>query len=322
MCSEKMTEERTAAHWPCHLNFTADIGIVLLFLVLPFHIFIMKILTFNLRFGSPRHFILFCLCLSDSLQVSVTAIIIVIKMTVDFHNRAHICINLVSTFIFNSTLTYTVSSLTLVALSVERYIACFHSYRIHEWLTNKRIIVSLAIFWILGVIGGGFACIPDFKETKQIVLAKSKSFGTIFISVTLPVSFVLIVIQTMLFCLSRKKLNSIRPPSVGSTNSDETQDRRRRQIKGAIVSSVIVLSYLICMLPGACLLIINRYGNGPTESNLPGLFAVALGMLNTLLNPFIYGFGMMDMREAMVKELKKIKKFLLAKLGLRHELQP
>ena len=314
-------EENSKSYCPCQLNFTVDIGIVLLFLVLPFHIFIIKILAFNLRFANPRHIILFCLSISDSLQVTVTAIIMTIIKATKYLSGPHICPNLVSTIIFNTSLTYIVSSLTLVALSIERYIACFHSFRVQEWLTNKRIIVTLIIFWVLGVIGGGFACIPDSKEIKRIVLANSWFFGLLFIIVTLPVSFILIIIQTTLFCLSRK-LNSIRPPSVAPINPDETQDRRRRQIKGAVVSSVIVLSYLVCMLPGACLLIINRYGNGPIKSHLPGLFAVALGMFNTLLNPFIYGFGMMDMREAMVKELKKIRKLLLTKLGLRNELEP
>ena len=304
----------------CSLNFTGNISFALLFLGLPFHIFIMKIIAFNLQFANPRHIVLFSLSMSDSLQVTVTAIIIVIKMTVDFHNRAHICISLVSTLIFNSTLTYTVSSLTLVALSVERYIACFHSYRVQEWLTNKRIFVTLSVFWVFGIICGGFACIPDSEEINEIMLANSWFFGTIFITVTLPVSFVLIIIQIMLFCLSRKKLNSLQSTSAVPSNPEETERTRRSQLKGAIVSGIIVLSYLVCMLPGACLLIINRLTDGPRQSHLTRLFVVALGMLNTLLNPFIYGLGMMDTRKAMLKELKRTKMYLLIKLGLRDEL--
>ena len=313
-----INQENNAIQISCYFNFTSNISIVLLFLGLPFHIFIMKIIVINLRFANPRHIILFCLSISDSLQVTVTAIIIVIKKAIESEDGAQICMSLASTIIFNTSLTYIVSSLTVVALSIERYIACFHSYRIQEWLTNKRIIITLIIFWILGIAGGGFACIPDSKETKQVILANSWHFGDIFLSVTLPVSFVLIVIQTKLFRLSRKKLNRIRPCSVAPSNSDEVYIRRR-QIKGAIVSSIIVLSYLICMLPGAGMIIINRYGDGPRDSHLTKLFVIALGMLNTLLNPFIYGFGMMDTRKAMVRELKMIQTFFLTKLGLRED---
>ena len=304
----------------CSLNFTGNISFVLLFLGLPFHIFIMKIIVINLRFANPRHIILFCLSISDSLQVAVTVIIMVIKIAVDFHNREHICMRLASTLIFNTSLTHIVSSLTLVALSIERYIACFHSFRVHEWLTNKRIVVTLIIFWIFGVTGGAIACIPDSKETKQVMLANSWYFGTIFVIVTLPVSFILIIIQTKLFRLSRKKLNSIQCTRAVSSNPEEVERTRRNQLKGAIVSSIIVLSYLVCMLPGACLLIMNRLADDPRQSNLTRLFMVALGMLNTLLNPFIYGFGMMDMREAMLKELKRAKMYVLIKLGLLDEL--
>ena len=45
----------------------------------------------------------------------------------------------------------------------------------------------------------------------------------------------------------------------------------------------------------------------------------ALILVNTLLNPFIYGFGMVDIREAIIKELKKMKNAILLKLGLRDE---
>ena len=314
-----MRENNTSGPF-CSLNFTGDISIALLFLGLPFHIFIIKILVFNLRFANPRHIILFCLCLSDSLQLTVTAITITIKKAIYLQNGPHICMRLVTTIIFNTILTCIVSSLTLVVLSIERYIACFHSYRIQEWLTNKRVVVALVVVWICGVIGGAVSCIPDSNKPKRVMLANSRHFQTMFIIVTFSVSFFLIFIQTMLFCLSRKKLNSLRSCSVASSNPDEVQSRRRGQIKGAIVSCVIVLSYLICMLPGACFLIINRYGDGSRESDLKLLLMIALGMLNTLLNPFIYGFGMMDTRKAMLKELRKIKTFVAMKLGLRNEL--
>ena len=302
------------------MNFTGNLSIALLFLGLPFHILIIKLLAFDLRFANPRHIILFCLCISDSLQLTVTAITITIKKAMYLQNEVHICMRLVSTIIFNTILTCTVSSLTLVVLSIERYIACFHSYRIQEWLTNKRVIVALTFVWICGVIGGAISCIPDSKQPKKVMLANSRHFRIVYIIVTFPVSFVLIVIQTMLFCLSRKKLNSRRSCSAASSNPDGVQGKRRRQIKGAITSCVIVLSYLICMLPGACFLVINRYGDGSREGDLKLLFMIALGMLNTLLNPLIYGFGMMDTREAILKELRKIKTLVQTKLRVRNEL--
>ena len=180
--------------------------------------------------------------------------------------------------------------------------------------------MALTFVWICGVISGAISCIPDSKQPKKVMLANSRHFQIVYIIVTFPVSFVLIVIQTMLFCLSRKKLNSRRSCSAASPNPDGVQGKRRRQIKGAITSCVIVLSYLICMLPGACFLVINRYGDGSREGDLKLLFMIALGMLNTLLNPLIYGFGMMDTREAILKELRKIKTLVQTKLRVRNEL--
>ena len=294
---------------------TGSLSIVLVFLALPFHFLVGKILAFNLRFENPRHIILFCLSVSDSLQLTITAIGAVISKTGDFQTETLNCTRLRYLWICNMTLTLIVSSLTLVALSIERYIACFHSYRIHELLTNKRIIPTLVAFWICGAIGGGIACIPS-SQSSGVVSSHSAYMSLIFIITTFPVSLVLIVVQSLLFRLSRKKLNRVQP-GASSSNDNEAEILRKRQIKVAIVASAVVLSYLICMLPAAGFIIVNMSTKVAFGKKVT---AIALVMANTLLNPFIYGFGMLDTREEIVKDMKKIKNAVLLKLGLRDEL--
>ena len=206
-----------------------------------------------------------------------------------------------------------------MALSIERYIACFHSYRIYELLTNKRIITSLVAFWICGVIFGGIACIPSSHGNGQPILATSEYFDEIFVFVTFSVSLVLIVVQSLLYYLSRKKLNRVQPGSSFS-NDNEAEIQRKRQIKVAIVASAVVASHSICMLPGACLVAAHRFAQILVPSFWNRILTVFMGMLNTFLNPFIYGLGMVDTREAIIKELRKIKRFVLIKLGLKDEL--
>ena len=314
-----MNTTNSTSQISCTPNLTGNFAIVLLFLALPFHFLVGKILAFNLRFENPRHIILFCLSVSDSLQISITAFTIIVSKIGDFKNGTLACDGLRYTIYFNSTLTYIVSSLSLVALSIERYIACFHSYRIHELLTNKRIIPTLVAFWICGVIFGGIACIPGSQGNGQPILTTSEYFDDIFVYVTFSVSLVLIVVQSLLYYLSRKKLNRVQPGSSFS-NDNEAEIQRKRQIKVAIVASAVVASYSICMLPGASLIVAHRFAKILVPSFWNRILTISLGMLNTLMNPFIYGLGMVDTREAIIKDLRKIKNFILIKLGLRDEL--
>ena len=304
----------------CFPATTGHVSIALLFLALPFHFLVGKILAFNLRFENPRHVVLFCLSASDSLQLTVMAFAMITSTIGDIQTGTQSCAGLRYAIIFTATLTFVVSSLTLVALSIERYIACFHSYRINELLTNKIIIAILVAFWICGAIGGGIACISGLQANEKAILPNSGNFKVIFISLTFLVSLVLIVVQSLLFHLSRKKLNCVQPgPS--SLNDNNAEIQRKRQIKVAIVASVVVLSYLICMLPSACVTIANYKIAESTSKFGKQMVVISLSLINTLLNPFIYGFGMLDTRKATVKEVKKIKNYLLVKLRLRDALE-
>ena len=323
LTSTKMNNTSYTSPIPCTQNVLGHFAITLLFLALPFHFLVGKILAFNLRFEYPRHIILFCLSVSDSLQVSVTAFALITSTIGDIQTETQSCAGLRYAIQFIVSLTLIVSSLTLVALSIERYIACFHSYRIHELLTNKRIISTLVSFWICGVIGGGIACIPSSQRTSN-PLSDSAYFNLIFVCITLPVSLILIVIQSLLLHLSRQKMRistNAMHPSSSTSDADEEERARKRQIKVAIIASSVVLSYLVCMLPSACMIVVYRFAKPATPRYWKLIFTISLAMANTLPNPFIYGFGMLDTREAIVKELKKIKNYLLIKLCLKDELE-
>lgn len=318
-CIRMQGQNSTVLEFSCAPSLAGNFAIALMIFALPFHCLVMKILSINLEFQCPRHIILFCLSLSDCLQVLVTSIVIIVLKVDSIGIGCASCNGLRLALIFNATLTYLVSSLTLVALSIERYIACFHSYRIHELLTNRRTMTTLVLFWLLGSIFGGIALVPHREADHQALLTNSAYFGTITVVITPLVSLILIVIQSLLYCLSRKKMARVLPATLSSTKS-EMDATRRQQMKVAFVASMVVLSYLVCMLPGACVIIINRFANVGTATNTKKMLTISLGMLNTLLNPFIYGLGMLDTRKAIEKELKKIKNWLLAKLGTRDEI--
>ena len=316
-----MTGSNETAAIPCGNSSTGRVSLAVLLLALPFHLLILKILAFNFRFDNPRHIILCCLSVSDSLQMIFSSFLSFVFLARHVEERSNLCVGLRNVGMFLIALTYTVSSLTLVALSVERYIACFHAYRIREWFTNKRVITVLILFWMCGIIGGGVACIQDPSRREQFILLSSSYFGIVLMAVTFPVSAILVVIQSLLFYLSRKKLRFIQPASTPSSNQNDDKILMKKQLKIAAVAGAVVLSYLICSLPGVCLDIYRRSSHSNGNQTLWSIIAISLGMINSLLNPFIYGLGMLDTRQEIWKELRKIRNALLVKFGMRDELE-
>ena len=306
---------------PCNNNvFSYITASALLLFALPFHLLIMKILAVNFRLENPRHVILFCLSVSDSLQVGCGSIVLIVFQFEDMKLGTQSCTRIRYVIIYYASLTFIVSSFTLVVLSVERYIACFHSFHIHEWLANKRTIPALAVVWICGILGGGIACISEPRDSEPVILASSDYFQALVVTVALPVSVFLITVQSMLFYLSRRKLTAIQPSVANSFSSRDENHAKKKQFKLAMVAGMVVLSYLISTLPGACVILTNQYIKPQQRKALRGMLSAILGMLNSLLNPFIYGLGMLDTRQAIKRELRKLKNYILIKLGVRDEL--
>lgn len=301
----------------CAKGFTGNFAIVLLFMALPFHFLTIKVLAFNLRFASSRHIILLCLSVSDCLQVLINCICIVSLKIANLTTESSTCKVIRSTIAFNAALTLIVSSLSLMALSIERYIACFYSYRIHELLTNKRIVGSSIVFWILGFSVGPVAAIPKESGAEEAILIGSAYLGHIVVGTVLPVSALLVIIQLKLFFLSRKKMTRVVPSMQSEV---ERKSIFKRQFRVALIASMVILSYIACLLPGACFVILNEFLKMAVPKFSLQMLSIALGMANALLNPFIYGFGMLDTRQAIKRELKRMKNYVLEKIGFYQDI--
>ena len=112
---------------------------VLMVFALPFNAFIIKILALDFQLDLARHKILLSLSISDVVMhcgMFITALInkatsVAIESTGCVVYRGY------TTFIAFSILA--VSSASIIGLSVERYIACVHSFYLHLILTQSRI---------------------------------------------------------------------------------------------------------------------------------------------------------------------------------------
>ena len=311
-----MVENATAYAELCGNSSVSSVSITLLFVVSPIHFLILKVLGINLRFDMPRHIILFCLSASDFLQIIVTAVCMTILKVANLSIGSSGCTGVRIVMQFNAAATIVVSSFTLVALSIERYIVCFYCYRFHEILTNKRAVIVQIFILVCGIAAAVPVAVMYQPRTKGVFLSGDKGyFISLLIIVTCAVSVALIFTQSRLLWLSWQKLHNTGPETPSDGNST-AEIGRRRQFKITFVASIVVLAYLISMAPISCILAAYWFNQDLQPSKMLQSVAVSLGLANTLANPLIYGFGMVDIRQAVRRELKRIFRSVTSKLGI------
>ena len=304
----------------CGITSIGNVAITLLFAVSPIHILVLKVLAVNLRFDMPRHIILFCLSASDSFQILVTALCMTIFKVANLSIGSAGCSGARFVMQANAAATLVVSSFTLLALSIERYIVCFYCYRFHEILTKKRIVIAQILILIFGIIAAVVVAAKFEKGAPGILFSATKGyFKGLMLIVTFPVSLALIFIQGRLLLLSRQKLSRV-VPGASNVGNNNVEVGRLRQLKITFVASAVVLTYLISMMPGSCIILAHWFHAKSKPALGLQSAALSLGMVNTLANPLIYGLGMADIRQAVKRELKRIFRYITSKVGVSQDL--
>ena len=290
--------------YSCLPESTGNFSLMLICLGIPFHVLIAKILAKDLELTLPRHKILFCLSLSDGLQISIVALFYPFIRAFHLTTTSNTCIVLRKIILFSSIVTVVVSSLSLVALSIERYIACVHSFRLYEVLTNRRICAALTVFWFSGTVLGIYAIFSDDISNKETIVGETKSFHIIASSVITLTTIVIAVVQASLFQLSRKKMSQVSPSSAFGSEA-EYSELRKKQVKVAFIAGIVVLTYIVCMVPMSSVFILEAC-KVITVSKSMRANVILFGMTNTLFDPFIYGIGILDTRRAIKRHIRAL----------------
>ena len=281
---------------------------VITFITLPFHILIIKVLIVDLRLALPRHNTMLCLSISDALQVFILLMCTTMPSIFGISKGSVGC-NILSTILyFTLTLTLVVSSLSTIALSVERYVACIHSFHLHHIFTRERMIYGILFVWILGVICGAINVILILVGSFSVRISDNYFLKVVTVLFVIPTCTLISVIQCRLLVFSRKKLARVGPVTRFGREA-EMADFRKKQIKVAFVASIVVVAYIICMFPMGCLSLYELIHGNVAYSSWKGILERLL-VVNNFADPFIYGIGTVDARKAVLKNLRKIKNFI------------
>ena len=282
--------------------------IVITCIALPFHAFIVKILAMDFQFDLARHRILFSLSMSDAIMLSGMFISAIVNRAVTLTTESTGCVAYRGFTVFITFSTLTVSSTSTIALSVERYIACIHSFRLHSILTESRVR-NFAIFqWICGCLIGLLVAVTN-RYDSAILIPNYSSIQYVYIIFVIPTSVAATVIQVRLFVFSWKKMNRV-DPNRAFGEQLELADFRKKQLRVAFMAGIVAFLYVICMIPLAVTFLYELL-SGATLPVSYRSACISLSCSNGLADPFIYGLGIADTRQKIVKELKKLKQRLL-----------
>eukprot|EP00794_Sanderia_malayensis_P017251 gene17251-18975_t len=300
---------RTTAFPCCRTQMTMFI-FALAVMACPMQTILVKVLVKKFHLRLPRHKILLSLTISDSIQIILLALLQVAGTV--FHLKAttffcQVIRKLTETISVVTTLT---SSGSIIALSFERYVACIHCFRYHKIITDELINVSLGCIWVFSVLLGltdPDRYIPNFT---LVSLPLSKTFCIIYAGITLSSTVIVLYVQIRLYILSSKKNKVSTNCSYG--RGAEESDLRNRQLKLSFIASGIVAMYVLCMCPLAFYGISTKLEHIENDRSKIRMVCIVLAAANTFIDPFLYGFGMSDTRVAIIKEIRKIKSFVIS----------
>ncbi len=273
----------------------------------PIYIIMLKILIYRLKLKLPRHKILLSLTISDCIQIVVNAIL---RFSVYSATVSSIGCQIIRKILqFTSILTVISSSGSILMLSFERYVACIHCLRLHAIITDKVVDRGLCCIWVISILCGFLEKTRYEVCLGPVVLTHLKTDSIIYTIVVLSSSVLLAAVQIRLYLLSYTK-TKIHPSGNVFGRKAEENDLRKNQIKLTIVASAIVLLYVVCMCPLAFYLISIGFESKNPDSMFR-ILSIMLVVINALMDPFVYGFGMADTRKAIITELQGIKSFFL-----------
>eukprot|EP00795_Rhopilema_esculentum_P016777 gene16777-8237_t len=281
---------------------------------IPFNLLIMKILVKDIRPSLPRHKIVFCLSIADGLHI-ITAIVAQIALTATHSPTTSITCNFIrGSNMFFGTLSVCVSSFSIIALSVERYIACVYSFRLEEWVTKRKTYAAIAVFWIVGISGGIYSSHALIFDKYRSMAGKAECFKIIITLCIFGTSIIISAVQIKLFTISKMQLSKIIPPkrAANGEKADST-DLRKKQFKVATTAGAVAVAYIMCMLPLGITTLLDNIDE-TLISPSARKFALIAAMSNALLDPIIYGLCMKDMRKALTKNIGNAVMFFISKL--------
>ena len=181
-----------------------------------------------------------------------------------------------------------VSTFVVTTIAVDRYLALYLRERYRIVVTQKRIMVLFAGFWVLAIV---FSIIWWWLPTKLYGLWFAPLCVSIFIS---SFAFVKVTLQ-----LQGHRVNQIGQPPV-SRETHESVVRYRKSVETMVL---VYASNLICQLPSCCTQGALTFTASNTALSDASLLATTFVNLSSSINPMVYCWRIREIRQSVLKSL-------------------
>ena len=186
--------------------------------------------------------------------------------------RNCVCIGLL--FLLEA-LPLSLSTVTLSAMTAERYIGVLHPYSYQTSVTKRRISIYVAVVNSL--------CLFD---SVGLLFTTQATFGH-FVTLSGAICFLFMVYAyTRIFFVVKKLDRSARRPNDGGKQDQSRRRRLLREIKHAKSCFFVVICYGICSLPIVLTTILARQGR--IERGVYVFWFFTLFMLNSSVNSMLF----------------------------------
>ena len=189
----------------------------------------------------------------------------------------------------------TASFLSVVAVSVDRFLAVHLHLRYQELVTHRRVVVAMISIWVTSAF---VSLITLWGPNNALYLISTiiAAFGFI----------ITLVVYIKIYLTVRRHKNEIQSIQIRNEAQSEEIKNLTVLIKSTVGIFYVYLVLLICYLPYLiCGTVIRIYGSTTALKTLY-IYSVTLMYLNSSLNPVIYCWKMRHIRHAIVDILRKM----------------
>ena len=200
----------------------------------------------------------------------------------------NIMLNTIAPFFVNA------SFLSVVAISVDRFLAIHLHLRYQELVTRKRVVAVVFSIWLLSAfLSSSLIWIPvDIYRFVDIIFP-----GLCFICTG--------IVYCIIYFTVRRHTNQIQALQVQVAQNGEMANVAQLR-KSAVSTFYVYLVFLVCYLPNFCVLVALAISGPSTILDGLALYLGTLVLVNSCLNPVIYCWRMRHIRHAVMGILRNI----------------
>lgn len=186
------------------------------------------------------------------------------------------------------------SFFTLMAISIDRYLALHLGMRYRQIVTTSRVIIVLIIIWAFGCL-----------ITSSQMFLGSKTFGQVVAGI-----MIVCLLVTAFAYIKAFKALKLHQAKVGtrkqaSQSAYSIKDIRKYRETLTVILYIIVL-VLICYIPFICASAAIGVKGFTSTTRAARNIASPITFANSFLNPIVYYWKLKDIRHACINAVRKV----------------